>query len=160
MSRHYEILLESIVANPDQRLSDLSMLSEAERQQLLVQWNETQAEYPRCCVQELFEAQVEHVPDAIAIVFEDQQLTYRELNRRSNQLAHYLHKLGVGPEVFVGVCVERSLEMIVSLLGILKAGRCVCPLGCGLSERAAGLYARRYANEVAVNSRAAHREFA
>ena len=86
-------------------------------------------EYPReKCIHQLFEEQVERTPDATAVVFEDQQLTYRELNKRANQLAHYLRKQGVGPEELVGICMERSLEMIIGLLGILKAGGAYVPL--------------------------------
>ena len=126
---HFQILLEGVVANPEQRISELPLLTEAEKHQLLVQWNDTKREYPRDkCIHELFEEQVERTPDAAAVVFEDQQLTYRELNNRANQLAHYLQKLGVGPEVLVGICVERSVEMVVGLLGILKAGGAYVPL--------------------------------
>ena len=129
MVGHFRILLEGIVANPEQRLSELPLLTEAERRQLLVEWNDTKRDYPKDkCVHELFEEQVERTPDAVAVVFEDTQLTYRELNRRANQLAHYLQKLGVGPEALVGVCVERSLEMVVGLLGILKSGGAYVPL--------------------------------
>src|SRR5207248_74364 len=100
-----------------------------ERQQLLVDWNATQAAYPKDkCIHLLFEAQVERTPEAVAVVFDRQQLTYRELNQRANQLAHYLQKLSVGPDVLVGICVERSLEMVVGLLGILKAGGAYVPL--------------------------------
>ncbi|MGE5305217.1 MAG: condensation domain-containing protein, partial [Alphaproteobacteria bacterium] len=129
MLGHFNVLLQGIVANPDQRLSALPMLTEAERRQLLIEWNDTEREYPRDrCVHELFEAQVERSPDAVAVVFEDKQLTYRELNARANQVAHYLIKLGVGPETLVGICMERSLEMVVGLLGILKAGGAYVPL--------------------------------
>jgi amino acid adenylation domain-containing protein len=129
MLTHFQTLLEGVVANPDQRLADLPLLTEAERQQLLVEWNDTQADYPsEVCLHQLFEAQVERSPDAIAVVFEDQQLTYRELNAKANQLAHHLQALGVGSEVLVGICVERSLEMVVGLLGILKAGGAYVPL--------------------------------
>ncbi|GAB4190132.1 MAG: hypothetical protein Fur006_31950 [Coleofasciculaceae cyanobacterium] len=129
MAGHFQQLLEGIVINPDRPLSELPMLTEAERQQLLVEWNQTQVDYPKdYCIHELFEAQVERTPDAIAVVFEDQQLTYRELNAKANQLAHYLQTLGVGPEVLVGICVERSLEMAIGLLGILKAGGAYVPL--------------------------------
>ncbi len=122
MVGHFETLLEGIIADSEQRLSDLPLLTEAERHQLLA-WNETTTDYPKdLCICQLFEAQVERTPEAIAVVFEDQQLTYRELNARANRLAHYLKKRGVGPEVLVGICVERSLEMVVGLLGILKAG--------------------------------------
>ncbi|HEY9883152.1 MAG TPA: condensation domain-containing protein, partial [Thermosynechococcaceae cyanobacterium] len=120
---HFQNLLEGIVSNPDQRLSDLPLLTPSERHQLLVDWNNTQAEYPtHLCIHQLFEAQVERTPNAIALVFENQQLTYRELDNRANQLAQYLKQLGVEPDVLVGLCVERSLEMVIGILGILKAG--------------------------------------
>ena len=123
MAGHVRTLLEEIVADPDRCISVLPILSETERHQLLVEWNDTAADYPKDkCIHELFEEQVEKTPDAIAVTFEGQQLTYQELNRRANQLAHYLRGLGVSPEKLVGVCVERSLGMIVGLLGILKAG--------------------------------------
>ncbi|MEC4811965.1 MAG: amino acid adenylation domain-containing protein [Scytonema sp. PMC 1069.18] len=128
MIRHFQTLLEGIVANPQQRLSDLSLLSELEQHQLLVEWNETQVEYPQKCIHELFEAQVERTPNSVAVVFEDQQLTYTELNTKANQLAHYLRSLGVKPEVLVGICVERSLHMVIGLLAILKAGGAYVPL--------------------------------
>jgi amino acid adenylation domain-containing protein len=101
----------------------------AERHQILVEWNDTQTDYPSDkCIHHLFEEQVERYPDNIAVVFSNEQLTYRELNQRANQLAHHLQTLGVGPEVLVGLCVERSLEMVVGLLGILKAGGAYIPL--------------------------------
>ncbi|MHC5728802.1 MAG: AMP-binding protein, partial [Nostoc sp.] len=129
MTEHLQTLLSGIVANPKQRLSELPVLTELEQQTLLVDWNDTSVEYPQQqCIHQLFEAQVERTPDAIAVVFEDQQLTYRELNGRANQLAQYLRSLGVGSEVLVGICVERSLDMIVGLLGILKAGGAYVPL--------------------------------
>nr|WP_246357067.1 non-ribosomal peptide synthetase/type I polyketide synthase [Pyxidicoccus fallax] len=126
---HFRVLAEGLVANPKVRLSQLPLLTEAERRQLLVTWNETAAEFPReRCIHELFEAQVQKSPDAVALVFEGRQLTYRELNERANQLAHHLRALGVGPEVLVGLCVERSLEMVIGLFGILKAGGAYVPL--------------------------------
>ncbi|MCU0532504.1 MAG: amino acid adenylation domain-containing protein [Hydrococcus sp. Prado102] len=128
MVKHFQTLLEGIAANPQQRISQLSFLSESERHQLLVEWNDTQVEYAQKCIHQLFEEQVEQTPDAVAVVFEDRQLTYRELNSRANQLAHYLQGLGVGAEVLVGICVDRSLETIVGLLGILKAGGAYVPL--------------------------------
>ena len=129
MAKHFVRLLNSIVLNPQQPISQLLMLTEVEQQQLLFEWNNTQADYPLDkCIHQLFEEQVERTPDHIAVVFEDQQLNYRELNARANQLAHYLQKLGVGPDVLVGICVERSLEMIVGILGILKAGGGYVPL--------------------------------
>ncbi len=127
MLGHFQILLAGIVADPDRSLSSLPLLSTTEQQQLL-NWNQTQVDYPAVCVHHLFEAQVERTPDAIAVVFADQQLSYRQLNDRANQLAHDLQKLGVGAEVLVGICVDRSLEMIVGVLGILKAGGAYVPL--------------------------------
>jgi amino acid adenylation domain-containing protein/non-ribosomal peptide synthase protein (TIGR01720 family) len=126
---HYETLLESIVADPDQRISDVQILSDTERKQVLVGWNDTSNYYPNDkCIHHLFEEQVESTPDAVAVVFKNQQLTYQQLNQRANQLAHHLLSLGVGPEVPVGICVERSLEMLVGLLAILKAGGAYVPL--------------------------------
>lgn len=94
-----------------------------------MEWNNTSRDFPKGqCIHELFERQVERTPDAIAVVYEDRRLTYGELNRRANQLAHRLKKLGVGPDILVGIYVERSLEMIVGLLGILKAGGAYVPL--------------------------------
>jgi non-ribosomal peptide synthetase component F len=104
----------------------------AERHQLLVEWNNTKSDK---CVHQLFEAQVELTPDAVAVVFEDRQLTYRELNAKANQLAHYLQKLGVKAEVLVGICVQRSLEIVVELLGILKADRAYVPLDPGFPKQ-------------------------
>ncbi|MEH1894384.1 MAG: amino acid adenylation domain-containing protein [Nostoc sp.] len=129
MLGHLQTLLEGMVSNPQQRLSELSLLTETERHQLLVEWNNTEVEYPQqLCIHQLFEAQVERTPDAVAVVFEDEQLTYCELNTRANQLAHYLQALGVKPEVLVGICVERSLDMVIGLLAILKAGGAYVPL--------------------------------
>ncbi|MBW4537641.1 MAG: amino acid adenylation domain-containing protein [Myxacorys chilensis ATA2-1-KO14] len=126
---HFQTLLEGIAANPDQRLSDLPVLTSDERHQLLVEWNKTQTDYPHDqCIHRRFEAQVVQTPDAVAIVCAEQQLTYQELNRRANQLAHYLQKLGVKPEVPVGVCIDRSPEMIIGILGILKAGGAYVPI--------------------------------
>lgn len=100
-------------------LTDLPLLTAAERQTVLVEWNETYRDYPHDIpIHQLFETQVQRTPDAVALVFERQQLTYQALNCRANQLAHYLQKLGVGPEVLVGICVERSIEMVVGLLAI------------------------------------------
>ncbi|MEG4394820.1 amino acid adenylation domain-containing protein [Microcoleus sp. BROC3] len=128
MVGHFQTLLEGIVANPDQKIAELPLLTQFERQQLAA-WNDTETDYPKdTCIHQLFEEQVELTPDAIALVFEDEQLTYQELNQRANQLAHHLRSLGVGPEVLVGICVERSLEMVVGLLGILKAGGTYVPL--------------------------------
>lgn len=129
MVGHFQRLLEGIVANPDQPISLLPLLTDPERHQLLVEWNNTQMDYPKeSCLHHLFEAQVEQTPDAVAVICEEQQLTYHELNKRANKLAHYLQKQGVGPEVLVGICMERSVEMIIGLLGILKAGGAYVPL--------------------------------
>ncbi|UCD34366.1 MAG: amino acid adenylation domain-containing protein [Nitrospiraceae bacterium] len=129
MSGHYEKILEGIVANPDLRLSELPLLTDPERHQLLVAWNDATTKYPRDkCIHQLFEEQVERTPDAAAVIFEERQLTYGELNSRANQLAHYLRKHGVGPDTLVGICVERSLEMVIAILGILKAGGAYVPL--------------------------------
>jgi amino acid adenylation domain-containing protein len=129
MAAHLHILLAGIVANPKQQVAKLPLISAVEEQQLLLDWNDTQADYPQDkCIHELFAAQVARTPDAIAVQFEDTQLTYRELNDRADRLACYLQTLGVKPEVLVGICVERSLEMIVGLWGILKAGGAYVPL--------------------------------
>jgi amino acid adenylation domain-containing protein/non-ribosomal peptide synthase protein (TIGR01720 family) len=129
MMGHLRTLLQGIVVNPDRRLADLPILTDAERHQLLLAWNHTAASYPQDqCVHELFEAQVMRTPQAQALVLRAQRLTYEALNRRANQLAHYLRELGVGPEVLVGVCVERSVEMVVGVLGVLKAGGAYVPL--------------------------------
>jgi amino acid adenylation domain-containing protein len=124
----FETLLTGITTHPDAAIAKLPILPDAE-QQLLTEWNQTQTDYPRDrCIHHLFEAQVAQTPDAIAVVFNNQQLTYRELNRRANQLAHHLQKLGVHSDTLVGICTERSLETIVGLLGILKAGGAYVPL--------------------------------
>ena len=129
MFGHYQTLLEAIAADPEQCLAELPLLTEAERQQLLVEWNQTAVAYPKeRCVHELLEEQVERAPEAVAVVFEDEQLTYRQLNERANQLARHLQGLGVGPDTLVAICLERSLEMVVGLLGILKAGGAYVPL--------------------------------
>ena len=128
IAEHYHTLLEEVTANPQEQISELPLLSEAERHQLLMEWNDTTDEYPTDkYIHQLFEEQVEQTPNAVAVVFEDQQLTYRELNARANQLARYLKSLGVKPEVLVGICLERSVAMIVGLLGILKAGGVYVP---------------------------------
>ncbi|MDZ8084004.1 MAG: amino acid adenylation domain-containing protein [Nostoc sp. DedQUE12b] len=129
MTGHFLRLLEGIVANPKKRISQLPLLTQPEQQQLLVEWNDTQADYAQDkCIHQLFEEQVQLTPDAIAVVFENQQLTYQQLNAKANQLAHYLRSLGVKPDVLVGLCLERSLEMVIGLLGILKAGGAYVPL--------------------------------
>lgn len=139
MLGHLKTLLESMAVYPEQRLSTLSLLTEAERQQLVGRWPENIADdsqWQGQCLHQLFEAQVERTPDALAVVFpqegleshQGKRLTYLELNHRANQLAHYLQGLGVGPEVPVALCLERSLEMVVAILGVLKAGGAYVPL--------------------------------
>ncbi|TWH51491.1 non-ribosomal peptide synthetase, partial [Dulcicalothrix desertica] len=129
LTGHFQNLLSAIVSNPQQKVSELSILSQAELHQLLVEWNHTATAYPQDkCIHELFEQQVEKTPSSVAVVFGDEQLTYKQLNTRANQLAHHLQTLGVKPEVLVGICVERSIEMVVGLLGILKAGGAYVPL--------------------------------
>jgi amino acid adenylation domain-containing protein len=124
-----ERLIEALERAPGRALRSLQVLPERERQRVLVEWNASRVEYARHeCVHELFEAQAERTPEAVAVVYEASQLSYGELNRRANRVAHYLRQLGVGPDVPVGLCVERSLEMIVGLLGILKAGGAYVPL--------------------------------
>lgn len=129
MLGHLQTLLEGMTANPERKLSELPLLSAAERQQLLVQWNDTEADYPKnASIHELFAAQTERTPDAVAAICENEQLTYRELNAKANQIAHYLQSLGVKPGVLVGICLERSLSMLVAILGILKVGAAYVPL--------------------------------
>jgi amino acid adenylation domain-containing protein len=141
MLKHFKTLLSGIVSHPEQRIANLPLLSEFELHQVLVKWNDTQANYPHDkCIHQLFENQVKQNPDAIAVIYEDVEtrhlsslhmtysMTYRELNIRSNQLAHHLQKLGVGAEILVGICVEPSIQMIVGLLAILKAGGAYVPL--------------------------------
>ncbi|MBD2300898.1 non-ribosomal peptide synthetase [Nostoc sp. FACHB-190] len=129
MAGHFQTLLESIVADSQQQISLLPILTKLEQQQLLIEWNTTQVDYTnQTCLHQQFEAQVKQTPDAVAVVFETEQLTYTELNRRANQLAHYLQTLGVEPDVLVGICLERSLFMVISILATLKAGGAYLPL--------------------------------
>ncbi len=129
MLGHLEMILRSMVTRSSQTLSQVSLLTPAERQQLISDWNSTSEEYEsQLCVHHLFQRQAAATPEAIAVAFEDQQLTYAQLNERSNQLARYLRALGVGPEILVGIFIDRSIEMVVGLLGILKAGAAYVPL--------------------------------
>ncbi|MBW4673831.1 MAG: amino acid adenylation domain-containing protein [Desmonostoc geniculatum HA4340-LM1] len=136
MLGHFHTLLLGMTAKQQQRVKDLPLLTAQEHQQLLVDWNNTQIDCPQKCIHQLFETQVEKTPDAVAVVFENQQLTYRELNTKANKLAHYLQELGVKTEVLVGICVERSsktlpkasLNILIGLLAILKAGGAYIPL--------------------------------
>src|SRR5262249_37592996 len=129
MFGHLEVLLTSIAIDPQRQIGELPLLIETERQQMLVEWNETTADYPReQCIHELFEAKARSQPQAVAITYEDEYLSYGQLNQRANQLAHHLQRLGVRPEVLVGICVERSVEMVIGVLGVLKAGGAYLPL--------------------------------
>ncbi len=129
MVGYLKTLLTGIVTNPDAAISELPLLTEDKRQQLLVHWNDTSQPFPQeKCIHQLFEEQVVRTPHAEAVTIGKQTLTYAELNRRANQLAHYLQSLDVGPETLVGICMERSLEMVIGLLGILKAGGAYVPL--------------------------------
>jgi amino acid adenylation domain-containing protein len=129
MAGHWQTLLASIVSDPSMPIADLPLLTEAEQHQLLIEWNDTARPYLQdVCVQHVIEAQVERTPNAPALLFEGQRLTYRQLNNRANQLAHYLRKLGVGPDVPVGICMDRSLDVVIALLAILKAGGAYVPL--------------------------------
>ncbi|NEO77384.1 amino acid adenylation domain-containing protein [Moorena sp. SIO4G3] len=129
MLSHYENLLSAAVETTERPVSQLPLMTEPELEQILVEWNNTKTDYPNDkCIHQLFEQQVENNPNSIAVVFEQQKLTYSQLNSKANQLAHYLQKLGVVPETLVGICVERSVEMVVGLLAILKAGGAYLPL--------------------------------
>ena len=129
MFGHYKTILEAVAADADQRVSELPLLADTERRQLLVEWNNTKVDYPPCAsIQEPFEVQAARTPDRVAVVFERQKLSYGELNRRANQLAHHLRSSGTGPNALVGLCVKRSLDMVVGLLGILKAGAAYVPM--------------------------------
>ena len=129
MAGHWQTLLEGIVADPTRRLADLPLLTEKERYQLLVEWNATQVEYPQDqCFHQLFEAQVKRSPEAVAVVCEEQQLTYHELNARANQLAHHLRDRGVGPETLVALLAERGIPFLISILAVFKAGGAYLPL--------------------------------
>jgi amino acid adenylation domain-containing protein len=129
MNQHFQTLLVNIVANSEQRVRDLPLLSEAEQHKILAEWNDTRSDYPEHThVHQQFEIQAAKQPDAVAVVFEGEAITYRELNRRANYLARLLQHAGVAPEVLVGVCMERSVEMVVALMGTLKAGGAYVPL--------------------------------
>ena len=129
LAERFYTLVESLVSNPEAAAIKLNILSDRERQQLLVEFNHTAVDYPKeTCIHQLFEDQAARTPDNIAVVFEEQALTYRELNTRANKLAHYLQQLGAKPDMLVGLLVERSVDLIVGLLGILKAGGAYLPL--------------------------------
>ncbi|QFS50801.1 non-ribosomal peptide synthetase [Nostoc sphaeroides] len=128
MLGHFLTLLESIIAHPEQPISDLALLTATENQQILNTWNSNQIYVPQQCIHQLFEVQVEKTPDAVAVVFENEKITYKELNQRANKLAHYLQTQGIKPDILVGICLERSCELVVGILGILKVGGAYLPL--------------------------------
>ncbi|BAY23194.1 amino acid adenylation [Calothrix sp. NIES-2100] len=128
IAEQYLTLIASVTYNPEAAIADLNMIGESDRQKLLIDFNNTKTEFPQDkCIHELFAAQVERTPNNIAVEFNHESLTYAQLNAKSNQLAHHLQKLGVKPEVLVGICVERSLDMLIGILGILKAGGAYIP---------------------------------
>jgi amino acid adenylation domain-containing protein len=128
MAGHFETLLDGIAVDPDTNISRLPLLTSAERDQLLVEWNDTQRDYPHECVHRLFERQVERTPDAVAAKFGDSEITYADLNARANRIARALHDAGVTPRSLVAICIDRSLGMIAGLLGILKSGAAYIPI--------------------------------
>jgi len=128
MSGHFANLLTAMTRHPERRLSELAMLGSSEVQQILCEWNDTAVPGSAECLHELIEAQVERTPEAPAVVFGEETLTYRELSARANQLAHHLERLGVGPDVRVGLCLERSTELVVALVATLKAGGAFVPI--------------------------------
>ncbi len=135
LMQHYQNLLEGIVADPSQHLSDLPLLSSAELQQILIEWNDTATEYPKeMCLHQLFEAQVESTPEAVAIVSGEVNVSYYELNRRANQVAQVLRAVGIKPDTLIGLFTDRSVEMVVGVLGILKAGGAYLPLDSGYPQ--------------------------
>ncbi|MEO1185162.1 MAG: condensation domain-containing protein, partial [Cyanobacteria bacterium J06636_27] len=131
---HLQTLLSGMLIDSEQFLSELPLLTPEEQQQLLVEWNDTNCEYSNLCIHQLFERQVERTPEKIAVVFESQQLTYKQLNQKANQLARYLQSIGVTRETRVGICLERSEKMLIGLLGILKAGGTYIPLDPAFPE--------------------------
>ncbi|MEH2088675.1 MAG: amino acid adenylation domain-containing protein [Nostoc sp.] len=129
IANHFQTLLAGIIANPQQQIASLSLLTEVEANHLLWEWNNNQVDYPQDrVIHQLFENCVKQEPNAVAVVFQEQQLTYQQLNNKANQLARYLRSLGIGKNQLVGICVERSLEMIIALLAVLKAGGAYLPL--------------------------------
>jgi amino acid adenylation domain-containing protein len=128
LSEHFKCLLENIPQYHEKPINDIPYMTQQEKKKILYDWNNTFAEYSKECVHQLFEQQAEKNPDKVAVVFEDSKLTYRELNSKANQLSHYLIKMGAGPETLIGICVERSFDMLISQLAILKAGSTYIPI--------------------------------
>ncbi|HNP27631.1 MAG TPA: amino acid adenylation domain-containing protein [Nitrospirales bacterium] len=132
MLGNFEVLLEKMITHPELRIDELPLQTNSDRHQTLVEWNQTAADFPRSlCIHQLVEDQVTRTPETVALVFGDEHLTYGELNRRANQVAHHLQRLGVGSETGVGLYMSRSIEMVIGLLGILKAGGVYVPLDPG-----------------------------
>ena len=128
---HFQMLLRSATTNPERRISELELLGEEERQKVLTDFNATAADFPRLCIHQLMEASVARSPDAIAMICGDERTTYRELNQRANQIAHHLIRLGAGPDVLVGVFMERTPDLLPAILGVLKSGSAYVPLDPG-----------------------------
>jgi amino acid adenylation domain-containing protein len=157
MTEHFQTLIKSIVANPDKKISELSMLSEEEYRNIIVEWNDTAARCDEhCSIEAVFEEQVERTPEGIAIMFEGESLTYQELNRRANQLAHSLRAFGISRESLVGICIRRSIDMVVAILGTLKAGAAYLPLDPAYpKQRLAFLLNNSQARTLIVNGQSA-----
>jgi amino acid adenylation domain-containing protein len=128
MLQHYQTLLEAIAADPDQILSNVTIVRERERRQLLLEWNQTEADFPQICIHQLFEEQAHKSPDSVAVIFGGEQISYRELEQRANQAAWHLSVMGVRSGILVAVCIERSVDLIAALLGVLKAGGAYLPI--------------------------------
>ena len=156
MNRALEQLVDALESNPTQPVGRLDVLPAEERRKLLVEWNATEAEYPKDkCIHQLFEEQVARDPEAVAVVYEDESLSYGELNERANRLAHHLGTLGVKPDAPVAICVERSLEMVVGLLAILKAGGCYVPLDAAYPAERLGFMLKDAAPAIVLTHAAA-----
>jgi non-ribosomal peptide synthetase component F len=154
MTGHFLNLLGEVAADAGKRLDELSMLSEGERHQLLMEWKDAAVDYPDKCVHQLFEEQVERTPDAVAVVFEGEQLTYRELNERANQVARFLTTRGVKKGVPMGILMDRSLEMVIAIWGLLKTGGAYVPLDTALPESRLEYIAKDTAMPFILTSRA------
>jgi amino acid adenylation domain-containing protein len=151
MSANFETLLQGIVADPGQRVSELPILTKAQKEQVLVEWNKTSAPYPETStIPQLFQQQVDRTPDAVAIVCGNRNISYRELDGRSNQLARYLKEISVGPESKVGILMERSAEMVIAMIGVLKAGGAYVPLDTAWPEARVSYVAEEAGIEVVI----------
>ena len=160
MIGHLVVLLEDVARRSEVRIRRLQILGEEERMQILEEWNRTEKDYPgERCLHELFEGQAKRSPEAIAVASGDEQVTYRELNERANRLAHYLMRLGIGPEQVVGICLQRSVELVTSLLGVLKAGGAYLPLDPDYPGERLEFMLRDAAAEVLITDRALAERF-